>query len=1023
MSAILPFANNLPKELEMPYLSPNLQELQGYASKANSLFEQNVNQIKNDYSAVINAPVTNTENQEAKQKYIKIFQDGVKKLSQSDTTMPQHVLQAENLLSPFWSDEDMLHDMAITKDATSKIQQAQADANSKEEKIRNSYNPWSAARQKYVLEDLKNARRGDGSIANVERADYIPISDYQAYVDEQDKSSGFKGISKQRINGPELITEVNGVGAMPQLKTRYDAMLGSKFQGQFSQQGYVMHRQELDQLAQQHPEIPRSQIAQQLAANKYNDIKSYYDRKLENFGHNVWTTFQMPIAALYELKQKQGGKLTDEQQRNLNNLEVGYKKEDGTYVPGQQQYLEQLSQLSTEREQFMNANPNEKINDIVKNPENYYSKLVRQETIDKLAATQASAYSYSIGVNEVWDKVANHREKETELKLKDAEVRLKGAELSETRQRDLWHHQDTQAGIAEKYYEAGIIIDPKTGEQRKVDPTTGATVSSTQLTGQQVTDQQNINFSNVLNSQKAALLTVASDAGYGRNGTANRLADIKDKDGKQLISDNDVLQFKTAMGRLYNAENYTDAKFTMKPQEIEAFHRVRKTLENYLGHPVPNTYDAVNRAKNEYLTNEYKRRSTDLKIPMIENDPYAQAYTQTKIEEDALNGYIGKVQEEKTALKHLTLSDRNEHKILLNDAGTAVAGVADVAQISPIIEATDSRTGERKIITPQEYAAAYLGGNMEHPTENTIKLNSRVYNVDKVNGRPNQQTHYDQFGNAVGAPGGEYESMKAIHNLMDRYGSYSQRNQLNRTLQNKVASYMPSVRDHTGKTGMDISYGFGNAKNPGNGEKIIAEAINPANHTNIRFQGESEDMSIEDQRKLQVMAGSYESTRKNLGQPIYSTVSATGQDVVRIPVDWLDAKGNTISKVVEIPLSPHVTGEVLSGIPKSSGLYTYGRLLKGEIIQNDSNDEHMGFKSVVVPDNADHPTSVTVKCQHLEVQKDGSEVWVSDAPINIPMGGNGWNPDMIMNAVSQRRNKDISALASQRVIHNTQNLK
>jgi hypothetical protein len=960
------------------FLSNNIQ-------KKELQYEQGIQQLGNEYNAITSQAVTNGDNQKKQQEYISRIQEGLKKVSTQDLSLPQNVAQAERLYEPFWKDTDMLYDISITKDATNKLKRAESDNLSKDEKIRTSYNPWSVARQKYVLEDLKMAKRGDGSIGRVEKAEYLPITDYQAYVDEVDKAQGFKGIHKETPNGPTMIKETNGVGAYPQLQTRYDAILGSKFQAQFSQQGWVEHRQELDALAQKHPDIPRDQLNNELAKSKYQQLIEHYDKQLDRYSNDMFTTYQIPIKSIYDQIQKQGGKQTDEQIQNLQKLEAG-----------QEQYNKRLDQISTEREQFIKANPEEKINAIANNPENYYSTLARQATIDKLASAQATNYTQEIELNKVWDTLATHRENE-------ANIKLRGAELGARKQNALWEHEDRQNRITADLKISGI--DPQTGQLIAPQPGTG--VNTTHVLGENTTDQQHQQFAEVLNAQKANQLQIVASASFGANGVSKTLKDLPGIDA------NTLLHYNTQMQRLFSNENYSNKSFSQKPEEKDAFNKVRKALSQFLGRQVEGTYDAVAKAQNEYVAKQLQTMSSDLQHPMTPDNPYMQAYAQSIVAKDAMNGYIGKVKEEQEALKHLTVGDKDRHRILLNDAGTAIAGENDIAQHAPTLEVMDSQNN-RRIVTPNEYAKAYLNHSLDQETGKTLILDGKKYTVLSVNGQGNED-HYIEHGIHSG-----YPATNAILGLMSRFGSYKERDALNTSLQNKVASYMPSVAGQTGKTGLNVAYSFGNEKHVGNGEHMIVEALQPSNMADIRFQGEKGTLSQADQNKLRVLASSPDNIRKELGEPTYSGVSSTGQKVVRFAVkDW-DGKGET--KIVEIPLSSHVSGELLRSISDDSGLYVYDKILKGGVIENDQNDESMGFRYVVSPDNADHPSNAVIQTWSKIVDpKSGVEKWVPDNDITIPLANA--TPDQIMIGVSQRRGQSISRLAQQRYQRNSQNAK
>ena len=103
--------------------------LQQGLAKRSLDFEQGLSQIKNDYSSILNAPLTSTENVEQRKQYIGQIQEGLKKVATTDVSLPQNVTQAENLYAPFWKDSDILIDQAATKHLQNQFQNAETDRN------------------------------------------------------------------------------------------------------------------------------------------------------------------------------------------------------------------------------------------------------------------------------------------------------------------------------------------------------------------------------------------------------------------------------------------------------------------------------------------------------------------------------------------------------------------------------------------------------------------------------------------------------------------------------------------------------------------------------------------------------------------------------------------------------------------------------------------------------------------------------------------------------------------------------
>jgi hypothetical protein len=999
----------------IPTYSPDFSFLQSMQMKANQQYEQGLKEVKSAYASIFNQTVTNDENKKAQQDYARQAQEQMKAISATDLSNPKNVLAAENILAPFHKDQDLLSDISITNDVSTKLQTAESDHQSKDEKIRNTYNPWSVTRLNYVLEDLKLAKRGNGSIQKVEKADYLPITDYQAYVNAQDKAMDFKGIDKETaIEGTLYVKkEHDGIAAVPPLKTRYDAMLGPKFQAEFAQQGWVEHRQEIDRLAKENPNIPREQLNSKLAEKKYSEVLSMYDNNIKETGINLYNTYQLPLKALYDqINLHQGGKKTEEQRVAIDRLENGYKKEDGTYVPGQAQFNSRLDQISTERQQFMDKNPEQMISAIAANPEEYYAKTARQNTINKLAEARASDYSSSLDINKALDAMMTHKENEARIQNErlDRQQRMVIAKMEDATKR---------AGITKDYTIAGYSIDPVTGQAvSQTASTDGSAAPGGGFTlGQAQADQQPIDATVLLETQKNNALKVATSASFGKDGTSQRLLDLK-------VSDNDLLQYNTLMQRIFSPEGIDDKNLTQKPEEVTSFQRVRGALSKYLGKEIPNTYGAVAKAQNDFIANEVKTRSNTLGIDMSK-DPYNHAYTQSKIAEKAYKEFDGKIKEQQTLVNTIALSDKDTYHKLLNNNNTRFANIYDISEYAPTLEVID-KTNNVKTITPVEYANAYVNKTLEYVDGTQVKIDGKLYSINKVNGKSNVNSSY---GDYRGAP--KYLFDDAAQTLVNRFGYYTERSELNTKLNSLAAFNMPSLSKYTGKTGVDITYSFGSRKNPttgevlpANGEIMIAEALHPSNYTDVKVNGVSVlgDENAELYQKLTTKAGSFEDIKKNLGQPTYSTVSSTGQQVVKFVVkDWdKDKEGNDISATVEIPLSPNPKGTLLSSIPKSSGFYVNSKILEGSITTSDAQDEAMGFKYKIVPDNADHPSIIKVYTSHKFFDpKTKTEYWKDDieANGNNYVGFNisgSYNPDQIMQGVEQRRFNAIANLQYQR---------
>ena len=180
-------------------------------------YDRGFNMVKSLYSSALNSPITNQENENFRTEAFKKLQGALKSVTATDLSNPTNIMRAQSLIAPISQDTDLAYDMAVTKYHAKQKQIMEQYKNSTDPKMRAMYNDYSKMDIAFAEEDLRNAKRGDGSIRQVQPRDFTPFEDTMEYLRKAAKEQGLE--IKQ--SGPDgngyIIERVNGEGAVSQL--------------------------------------------------------------------------------------------------------------------------------------------------------------------------------------------------------------------------------------------------------------------------------------------------------------------------------------------------------------------------------------------------------------------------------------------------------------------------------------------------------------------------------------------------------------------------------------------------------------------------------------------------------------------------------------------------------------------------------------------------------------------------------------------------------------------------------------
>jgi hypothetical protein len=218
---------------------PDYQFLTQVYGTRQAEYDRGFSMVRNLYNSVLNSAVTNSDNQSFRQEAFKKLQGALKSVSNVDLSNPTNIMRAQGLIDPISQDQDLAYDMAVTRFHQAQKQKMDQYKNSTDPKMRAMYNDYSKMDIAFAEEDLRNAKRGDGSLQSVQPREFVPFEDTMEFLRKAAKEQGLE-ISQATPDGKGyIIKRVNGSGAVPIFSQWAKATMGNRFDRQFQVIGRV----------------------------------------------------------------------------------------------------------------------------------------------------------------------------------------------------------------------------------------------------------------------------------------------------------------------------------------------------------------------------------------------------------------------------------------------------------------------------------------------------------------------------------------------------------------------------------------------------------------------------------------------------------------------------------------------------------------------------------------------------------------------------------------------------------------
>ena len=252
--------------------TPDWSFLENVYGVTQQRYDRGFNMVKNLYNSVLNGKVTNSQNAEFRNIVFQKLQGSLRNVSALDLSDPTNVAKAQDLLDPITEDKDLAYDMYATKHHDGQKQIMDRYKNSTDEKERKLYSDYSKMDIAYAEDDLRKAKRGDGSIQAVQPRDFTPFEDVNEYLNKAAKDADLK-ITAAESKGGYILTYTNGERAEKPFSEWAAAQMGTRFDRQFQVMGRVKAENEIRGLMQEKG-ITRDQAVSEVSQNlagKYLD--------------------------------------------------------------------------------------------------------------------------------------------------------------------------------------------------------------------------------------------------------------------------------------------------------------------------------------------------------------------------------------------------------------------------------------------------------------------------------------------------------------------------------------------------------------------------------------------------------------------------------------------------------------------------------------------------------------------------------------------------------------------------------
>jgi len=771
--------------------------LQYALTTKNQQYETGLNQVKSVYSGVLNAQLTNPLNQEARDKYVAEAQNNIKILSKADLSLPQNVSQAGKIFAPFYQDNDIVSDIYTTKGLNSEIQKGEAASTSTDKDIRASFNPESVKYLRGKLQDLSEAKRGNGSIQAIKTESWVPFKDVTEYLNTNAKGSGLK--YEQTIDGTWQLTKTEGgQKAIIPFSRWADSQIGPQFNEQFRILGANANRDKINQLRNQgiDKESAQKQVGVENLQTFVQDKQTYLTGLKADHARA-----EQVLSAYDQGLTKRGGATPQEAAiRDQMKSDVDlYAGQIDRHTSDIASYLGQDGQL--------NLN-NHESQAVIANPDFVSADKIKTGMLNNWATGYAMGhYSQDITANQGFANQMNYAISKGTLSLAVAAQQEKQKQDAILNQFKLQELANSTAETDLKYYQAGLTRG--VGGISATDPLTGAITLTKSTKDFAHVDEQTL-YERKVAFQKSQI----GNALYSTDSRAPGVTKLLEFAG--VLSPDESAVFNTYMNQSWSGE---------KPSTSPTVQRVIDKLhaQGILKADWHDSHEDMNKSINAdllaYATNNIANISRTL--TPLQRQYYLESVD--RLEKTTANYNSEQANIQKNVINELAKDVTHRYsKVTVIDENSGKPRIANTKDISN--KFTDLNLedlyGNEVSLTKTDIGKAYAGdqlkmhqpyfdasGNLMHPFD--FKIGDKVYKTNN----PYQAA----------------DLWNRYQNTQTKFGTSEEFIKTQKELYTHANPYAHAFKDETGKYANDIIL----PEQTPTTHKVINAIVNEGNYTDI----------------------------------------------------------------------------------------------------------------------------------------------------------------------------------------------
>jgi hypothetical protein len=948
---------------------PNFGLVQKALSTLQSKYDQGFASVKNAYSQVLNAAISNPELRMERDGYVKTAETELKNLSSVDLSLQENQVAAENVFAPFWEDNRILTDTRLTRSMLDELQKAANVRDSTDDKVREQYNDLSVEYIQNGLEKLKNTDPNSPEFTRIQARRWVPFANLEKYLNEQAKADNLE-IKWSSPSGPYLLKMNNGPRAIIPFKTWAHNMLGNNFREQFGIMGTLEKEEGVKELMRNNPLITEAQAIAMLAGNTIKGMsKSYADRAQELDESIKKTDAQISWYADQPLSQQDA-------QATLQPLK---DQRDAL--------AEQQKNLKEEQDKF-NKNYTNTLNDITKNPDNYFASVNKQRVVDGWANARAANQSTDMQINPLLQEENTNNYRKEQLKLEylnyDLKNRMFAASFVDTDDDGV---PDTYKGaLAGNNSGTGDGNSFGTGGNSKLKGTKKADKESTALSGEKlgygITDiSQTGNAFDVLQREQSSRWSAANENFFDAKGVARVLT----------------------------------AKMGLEPKVARDFI---SELKRYTADPKNYKMDNKNNWVTNILTSlqgESSFKTSDpegIRNAMVE---IAGKYLKEKLNNGGEKMEAG--DREMVQKYMMGISALQQYKSTEQSIKDETVNLFKSTHDFDMLKVTHN--GEASIITSDDLAKDFKKSKYKLNGENISRDQlAQLYTAGEIMFWHDPKRGFQlRVGNAlINREDDAFDLMNEINTMDKKYESSANFKDKMTKLNARVVPNIPEFQNKTGKFGFRMQYDLTDKDNDF-GARLLKEAANADNRLAIYEGTERSNNTDLNKAVIGILEQGEPELEKFVSAGILNTWGVNGTPMLEVvfkPVS--DSNKTTVGgydlrklagKKIAIELNPNASGEAIRSIRYNSGFYVYGDMLRGKEITADAVLKSSGFDFSVLPNDDKDPSYVTVHIQRTVFDETTGKNKQLD-PIDRDIYFSQVTPDEIMGTIYSMLDKHLA---------------